>query len=129
MRSRESEWRRCGWTLFIGASLLYAFMGCASAPIENERIIVVEVRNDNWLDAAIYLNGARRGEITGFSSKVILIPQSQLTDGGRCLTADLRTIGDRQVYSAGKQCLSANGGKFTLQLDVVSHLWLTAWSR
>lgn len=101
--------------------------GCASVPLEGERVVVVEVRNDQWLDAAIYLNGARRGEITGFSSKAVLIPASQLTDGGKCLTADLRTIGDGAVYSSGKQCLTDSGVKFTLQLDPLHHLWLTPW--
>lgn len=86
---------------------------------------MVHVSNDNFYRMAVTLNGLKIGEVEGNSSGSFAVPESRLK-GGRCASVSLWLIGlAARVYS-DSQCLG-QGGYFTLQLDVLNHVWLTPW--
>jgi hypothetical protein len=105
-----------------------AFAACASVPrADGERFVVVQVTNDQFYDASVWINNARRGMVNGFSKLTILLPESALTDGGKCATAGFRIIADHSYRGTEKVCISDPREHFTLQLDNMGHAWFTPW--
>ena len=137
---KESEWRWFGWAAFLTIAALLAMVGCASAGppeyltdaracVDAEPCVVIQVKNDRFEDASVWINNSRKGTINGFGSLTLFLRQSELTEGGRCVIASFRLIGDHSVHGTSKECLQEREGHFTLHLDPLGNAWLTPWLR
>ena len=99
----------------------------ASRCLQNGPCTVLQIQNDNFYDAVIYLNGSRVGEVTGLHNGPIFVHDSQLRDG-RCATIVVRLIGRGSVASSTKEC-ARDVEHFQLDIAPSSalmplHIWL-----
>lgn len=121
----------------IGASIIAGLVmsGCASVPngydddVTNLGTLVtsLQVTNNNFYDAVVYLNGARVGQVEGNHSQPIPIHDALLR-GGRCAQVVVRLIGPGTRAVSTSECIRITE-HYQLDIDPSSnifplHVWL-----
>jgi hypothetical protein len=86
-----------------------SFLGCSA----DEACVIVQVKNDNFYQAAVYANRRRLGEVDGNGHATLAVPVSALEPPG-CANFGVRLIeGYRTSFTTSKECVRP-GQRFEL---------------
>jgi hypothetical protein len=86
-----------------------SFLGCSV----DQSCVIVQVKNDNFYQAAVYANGRRLGEVGGNGHGTFAVPVVVLEPPG-CASFSVRLInGNREAASTSKECVRP-GQRFDL---------------
>lgn len=112
---------RLAVAFLLGALLAFVF-GCASLPnagpsflgcSADQACVVVQVKNDNFYQAAVYANRRRLGEVGGNGHVTLSVPVSALEPPG-CASFGVRLIdGNRATFNTSRECVRP-GQRFDL---------------
>jgi hypothetical protein len=105
-----------------------------NVPLCRESCWVMSVRNDNFYDAKIYINGMRAATLPGLMAKEVGIPITRsMLDAGGCINVFVRLQLDAKTAHSSKVC-PGPGSRLQLSIENSSgayplHLWLQDWGR
>jgi hypothetical protein len=129
----------------LGILVIMLLMGaCASiqrdpsyeeeAPRCTEICWVMTVRNDNYSEARVYINGQRAATLPGMMRRAVGIPiRRSMLDGAGCMEVFVKLYSDTKTASSSKACpIPGSQLQLAIEESYGGHplnLWLQDWRK